>query len=127
MSTSAMLDEHIRWIKHKNRELLTIHFRGQTEAQMVQTIDHMGKVMSDGPDKVRVLIDLRDATLSSVFMSRVKQLGKEVFELKCERRAFIGITGLKLIFVQAYNRFTGSDKNFQVFETEQAALDWLAS
>jgi hypothetical protein len=57
-------------------------------------------------------------------MERVKQLGRTVFSQKAERSALVGITGLKLVLLQAYIAFTGH-KNIQVFRSEAAALEWL--
>jgi hypothetical protein len=127
MSEPAYLDTHVRWRHHKNQAILSVHFRDLTEEQMFEVLEHHASTIRATPGKLRVLIDLSGAAITTPFFNRVKVLGKEVFEVKSERRAMVGISGLKQIFVQGYIRVTGASKTIQVFNDEQSALDWLAS
>jgi hypothetical protein len=56
-------------------------------------------------------------------MARVKQLGKEVFAIKVDKAAAVGIGSVKAVLLEAYNKFTGRD--LRTFKTEAEALEWL--
>jgi hypothetical protein len=60
------------------------------------------------------------------FMSKVKELGKNVFIPGGTKVANTGIDGLKAILARAYDTYTGN-KNNGYFKNEQEALDWLVS
>jgi hypothetical protein len=76
--------------------------------------------------KVRVLHDYRDAFWGERFVERSKNLSKERREQAFERVAVLGLTGIKKALFQTYRLFTG-DQSSRIFETEEAALAWLAS
>src|SRR5215213_10273355 len=98
MSEPEYLGTHVRWRQHKDHDILSVHFRDLTEEQMFEVLEHHAGTIRATPGKLRVLIDLSGASISTPFFNRVKELGKEVFEPKAERRAMVGITGLKQIF-----------------------------
>lgn len=59
-------------------------------------------------------------------MSRLKELGNTVFKKHMKCSAVLGISGLKKILFDGYNRATGST-NVKAFNSREEALDWLVS
>jgi len=79
-------------------------------------------MIAERGEKVLVLADVRDSFASPDFMARLKETGKQVKPVM-EKQAIVGITGLKAILLDAYNRFTESAS--KPFSTQEEAKEWL--
>jgi hypothetical protein len=112
----------INWITYKGKEILFIDYKGLGLDESLETLDQAGKAIAGSKDKILILVDTRDAYTSAEFMSRLKESGKEMGS-KMEKQAIVGITGLKAILLDAYNRFTGSA--LRPFSTLEEAKEWL--
>ena len=112
-----------RWIEYKGKRILYADFRGQKGQEGIDTLELGAKMAAASPTRVRMLNNFEGAAGSPEWMARVKQLGKEVFDLKVEKDAVVGITGVKGVLVEAYNKVTR--KGVMPFKTEAEALDWL--
>lgn len=113
----------VKWIEHKGKRILYGDFRGLKGEQALDALELVAKKANATPGKLVLLYNFEGATASPEFMARVKQLGKEVFAVKVDKVAAVGITGVKAVLVEAYNKFTGRD--LRTFKTEAEALDWL--
>jgi hypothetical protein len=69
------------------------------------------------------LVDFRDTIGSEKVMQELKS--KEALEAmkKVSKTAVIGITGIKKILLNAYNKLTG--KNIRAFDSLEAAKEYL--
>lgn len=81
------------------------------------------KLMQWGNEKWN---DYNDISAGSSYMSKVKEYGNTVFNEHMECSAVLGITGLKKILFNGYNRATGAT-NVKTFDSKEEALDWLAA
>ena len=112
----------VSWIEYKGKEILFIDYRGLGLEESLETLDQAEEVIVGRKDKILILVDTRDAYTSAEFMARLKESGKEIAP-KMEKQAIVGITGLKAILLDAYNRFTGSA--LKPFSIQEEAKEWL--
>ena len=114
----------VRWIEYKGKRILYADFRGlRGDEEGIETLELAARRAASSPIKVLMLNNYEGATASPEWMSRVKQLGKEVFDLKVEKDACVGVTGVKLLLLEAYNKVVR--KGTVPFKTEAEALEWL--
>jgi hypothetical protein len=115
----------IKWKEHRGKQVLYIDFSDRkSEKDMLQLLDEQARVMKESQSNILVLSNVTGTTITSDFMSKSKEYGKEIFHARTKKSALIGITGMKSILMQGYQLFTGS-KNTKSFQTESEALDWL--
>jgi hypothetical protein len=112
----------VNWIEHKGKEILFIDYRGLGLDESLKTLDQAEEVIVGSNNKILILVDTRDAYTSPELMARLKESGKEI-RPKMEKQAIVGITGLKAILLDAYNKFTGSA--LRPFSTLEEAKEWL--
>ena len=115
--------ERVRWIEYKGKRILYADFRGQKGKEAMETLELGAKMAALSPKKVLMLSNFEGAAGSPEWFARVKELGKEVFDVKVEKDAVVGITGVKAVLMEAYNKVTR--KGVVVFKTEAEALEWL--
>lgn len=73
---------------------------------------------------VRLLIDVTGAPGSAEYMARAKLVGQRAGH-KVEKRAIVGITGLKKILFQGFVRIVKG--NNRSFDTRERAMEFLVS
>jgi hypothetical protein len=113
----------IKYIQYKGRKILYVDFSNMTGDQAIATLDEEAKEMQNWTEKGIVLNDFRNSKGSSEFMAHAKKLGKEVFSRTIYKSAAIGLTGIQMVLLQAYNTFA-KDK-LTPFKTEEEAKEWL--
>lgn len=113
----------VKYIHHKGKKILFVDFTNQLGDQAIATLDEEAKEMQNWTENGLILNDFHGSKGSPAFMAHAKKLGKEVFVYKVYKSAAIGLTGLQMILLQAYNNFT-KDK-IVPFNTEEEAKDWL--
>ena len=115
----------IKWIDHRGKKVLYIDYRDRkTQPEMLQLLEDQANWMKISPAGIFVLSNVPGTTISSEFMNKSRQFGKDVFMHKTKKSAVVGITGIKAVFMQGYQIFTGAQKS-RSFQTEGEALDWL--
>jgi hypothetical protein len=116
---------HTSWIEHQDKRILFVDYRGQeTPEAMIHVLEEEISVDAASPTKVLVLANFEGTSGSVEYMARVKKAGKEIRNQKVQKTALLGITGLKVVLLDGYIRFTG-DEHIRAFDTEAEALDWL--
>jgi hypothetical protein len=113
----------VKYIQYKGKTILYCDFRNQTGDEGIATLDDEAKAMETWTQKGLVLSDFHNSKGSSNFMAHAKKLGKEVFAPKTHKAAAIGLSGLQMILLQAYNTF--SKDKLVPFDTEEEAKEWL--
>jgi hypothetical protein len=113
----------VQWLEHKGNKILYLDCRKLGPPEQVALLEKAAEVLMASPKKVRVLANVEDVYLTSEFMTTMKRLGKEVFALKVEKTAIVGVGGAKSVLLVAYNAATGRD--MVSFKTEAKALEWL--
>jgi hypothetical protein len=118
----------VEWIEHKGTRVLFADHRDCSPSEMINDLDLAAKMVREMPpeNKVRFLINVEGATFDSAVMARLKELGKEVGPVT-EKSAYVGMRGIRSIFLSAYNRVTGAAKTQKLFDIQEEALEWLAS
>jgi hypothetical protein len=115
----------IKWIEHHGQQILYIDYRDcKSEQEMILLLEEQAKWAKGSPKAVLILSNVTNTTITSEFMNRSKQYGKEIFITKTKKSAVVGIIGMKSILMQGYQMFTGA-KNARPFQNESEALDWL--
>ncbi|MBN2416249.1 hypothetical protein JXO52_10430 [bacterium] len=113
------------WLEHRGKKILFVDYRGQkTPEGMIQVLEEEISIEIASPTKVLVLANFEGTSGSVDYMTRLKKAGKEIRNEKVQKTALLGITGLKIILLDGYIRFTG-DKHIRPFDTEASALNWL--
>ena len=112
-----------KWMEHKGKRLLYADFSGLQGEPGMELLEMVASEVAASPGKVLILYNFEGAAANRAWMRRVKQLGKEVFDAKVERAAALGVTGIKVILLESYEKFTG--RTLKTFKTEAEALEWL--
>jgi hypothetical protein len=117
------------WIDHKGKRILFVDHRDCSPSEMINDLDLAARMVLEMPpeNKVRVLINIEGATIDTAVMARLKKIGKEVFGPVTEKEAIVGIHGIRNILLSTYNRVTGTGKTQKLFDSQEEALEWLAS
>lgn len=114
-----------RSFNHDGKDITHFDYRGlSSENDMLDMLDEMKDTLEKAENKLLVLSDFRDTTVSSSFVSRAKKYGKEVFKVKSAKHAIIGITGVKKVLLKAYKTFSGD--HIIAFDSEEEALAYLS-
>jgi hypothetical protein len=115
----------VQWIEHNGVKIVIARFgAAKTKQEQISILENLGRTVAAAPGKVRILDDFNGAHGFPEFMDRAKQLGKEVFNAKRERAAFIGISGIQKILYNTYNIIAGN--SIRIFENENDAFEYLA-
>jgi len=113
----------VKSVYYKGKYIYYADYRDcKTEDEMLQTLEEFSNTLKALPTRVPILNNFEGSSITKEFMSRLKTLGKEA-DNKMSKISAIGVKGLKNIFIQAYNNFTG--QNVMVFLTETEAMEWL--
>ena len=113
----------LKYIEYKGKRILYIDFRNKTGDQNVATLDEVAREMQTWTEKGLTLSDFRNSTGSPAYMARIKKLGAEVFIPMTIKNAAIGLTGLQMILLNAFNSFVKTSA--RSFDTEEEAKEWL--
>lgn len=113
----------VKWLEQKGNRILYLDCRNLGPAEQIELLEKAAEILIASPPKVRVLANVQDVYLTSEFMTTMKRLGKEVFALKVEKTAVVGVGGAKSVLLMAYNTATGRD--MVSFKTEAKAIEWL--
>ncbi len=113
----------VTWIEYKGKRILYSDYRGLSVQEMIANTELAARILAETPGQSLTLVNYEGLSATREYMDRVKQLGKEVLVPKTAKQAILGISGMKMVFLYAYNRFTGGKA--VPFSNEAAALEWL--
>jgi hypothetical protein len=113
----------VQYIHYKGKTILLVDFSNMNGAQAIATLNEEAKEMQTWSEKGLVLNLFYNAKATSEFMAHAKKLGRELFTEKIHKSAAVGLTGLQMILLQAYNTF--SQDKLTPFRTEDEAKEWL--
>jgi len=115
----------VAFIQHKGVRVLLLdvtHSPNEADnAAAFKTAQEM--VGREPPQSVRLLTDVSGTHYTSEGVDVMKAFSKAVTP-QMKASAAVGITGLKRVIVMSLNALTGRD--IKMFDTREAALDWLA-
>ena len=116
----------ISYFSHKTQNIMFADYRECLKAP--QQLDLLEKVAVEMGSKsdVRLLVDYTGISGGMDYMARLKTLGNTVFRRHMKCSAVLGISGLKMILFNGYNRATGAS-NVKAFNSKNEALNWLST
>ena len=116
----------VSYITHNGRKILHVNFKDiKSKDAVMSNLEDMKKHYIEATDKIYLLLDVRGTFTDPEVMDTLKHYGKQYFSGKSEKRAILGITGVKKILLRAYSIVTGT--NVASFDSEEEAKDYLAS
>ena len=124
--TAANRPDRIRFTDHQGQRILIFDFEGMKDPEAsLREIDRARLFVAAQPLKsLRVLTRVRDARYNGPVLNGMKELAAHD-EPYVIASAVVGLSGLLRIAYTAVTAF--SKRNIRVFDTDQEALDWLAS
>lgn len=115
----------VSFITPKGKEILYVDLtESKTEKRSLELLEETKEAYMESAGKLLVLVNSEGAFVNTVVSTKMKEYGKTVFKGKAEKRAFVGIGGLKKLILKAYTKIVGG--NIQVFDDINKAKDYLA-
>ena len=98
----------IEWIKYNGRKILYSDYSGLGETEMCSQLEEETKIIMEYTDeeKILYLANFEDAEITPGFIKKGNEKGKETSD-KILKSAFIGVSGLKTLLLNTFNKFTG--------------------
>lgn len=115
--------ERIRFIQHRGQRVLLADFRNCTSEEVTNLSSQVRQVVSQEPKgSVLALADFSGAQFSRDAVTRIKEV-TAMDRPFVKRAAWVGTENLPKVFYDAIRTF--SVREFPVFKTREAALDYL--
>lgn len=115
--------ERIRFIQHNGQRVLLVDFRNCTSEEVTNLTSQVRQVVSQEPKgSVLALADFSGAQFSRDAVTRIKEV-TAMDRPFVKRAAWVGTENLPKVFYDAIRTF--SVREFPVFKTREAALDYL--
>lgn len=118
------MDDPVRFITHRGKEILLIDFSHATPQQLLKLVDEVKVTVAQRPpNSVLSLADFTGAEVDKAVATRMKQV-LVLDRPYVKRSAWIGTKDLPKVFYENFKNF--SRRDFPTFETREEAMDWLA-
>ena len=115
--------ERIRFIQHSGQRVLLVDFRNCTSEEVTNLTSQVRQVVGQEPKgSVLALADFSGAQFSREAVTRIKEV-TAMDRPFVKRAAWVGTENLPKVFYDAIRTF--SVREFPVFKTREAALDYL--
>jgi hypothetical protein len=114
----------LSWIDHQGTRILLNDFRGLPEPEAIAQLEEEVKLLESQPDKVRMLVDVRDAPIMRGFLARATSLAPRI-EARLTKQAILGVTGVKGMLLSAFN-LVSKGVPLRPFGSEADAKRYLA-
>ena len=114
----------IRKITYKEKEIIYVDYRGQTEDEMLETAASLRQFLTTSPGHHLRLVNISDTPATRKFTAYIRELGKETKHIPV-KAAIVGITGAKKVLLSGYNRLLGGA--MRPFDDEETAKEYLIS
>ena len=115
--------ERIRFIEHKGQRVLLLDFRNCSPDEVILVSSQARPLIAqEAKNSVLVLADFTGAQFSRDAVNRIKEV-TAMDRPFVKRAAWVGTENLPKVFYDAIRTF--SVREFPVFKTREAALDYL--
>jgi hypothetical protein len=125
VSSGELLDERLRFVKHKGQAILALDFTHSSAEEALLLLDMIrATVARQARGSVLILADFAGAEIDK----RVARRAQEVLVLDrpyVKRAAWIGTESLPNVFYEHFKNF--SQRELPTFKTREEALDWLVA
>lgn len=116
----------VSYITHKNKQILYVDLtQSKSEASSLELLEETKEAYLAANTKLLVLVNTEGAFVNPVVSNKMKEYGRMYFKDRAEKRAFVGIQGLKKLILKAYTRMVGG--NIRVFDDVESAKEYLVS
>ena len=119
------MEERIRFIEHKGKQILLIdvsHCSADEVAQIARVVPSY--VTSEPRGSVLLLADFTGAEFDRIAIDRLKE-GTVFDKPHLKRSAWVGVESLPKVFYEHIKSF--SRRDLPTFQTREEAMDWLVS
>ncbi len=117
------MEDRIRFVTHRGKQILLIDFSGCTPAQILAVVAEVQEQIAEQPrDSVLTLADFTGAQVDKAVAIRIKEA--LVFDRPyVKRSAWVGTEQLPKVLYENFKSF--SQREFPAFKTREEAMDWL--
>ena len=118
------MDDRIRFIEHRGKQILLVDFSHADAAEMLLVLEELRIMAAQYPRES--LVTLGDYTGSTVDHAVATKI-KEVLTLDrpfVKKTAWVGTEGIPHAFMENFRTF--SQREIVTFKTREEAIDWLA-
>ncbi len=115
-----------RWIDYKNRRIFFADytdFGNDSEGLRAEVAEAVDTIAREPSKSVLVLSDFSGTVETMKNLDVVRQLVKRS-NAAVIKRALLGISGIRSIFMTTFSNVTGGVK-MEAFDNREAAMDWL--
>jgi hypothetical protein len=116
--------DRTRFIDHKGKRILLFDYSGiRNPADAVKEVEKTKEIVRKHPPKsLMVLTDVSDSHYDATVVQALKELAAHNTPY-VTASAVVGVVGLKRVVFSAVVMF--SKRKLQLFDTREAAMDWL--
>jgi hypothetical protein len=120
-----MKREH-QTITYKGHEIIFFDYSGLRGKELLEQLQVNTRLVLDAPhNNLLTLSDFRNTYADEELVAYLKCEESKAAAQKTRKKAVLGITGLKKMFLNMYNTFTGVGA--RAFDNEDAAKEYLIS
>ncbi len=114
----------LQWITHRGQRILAIDFSAITERSvaLAAIAEVRPGIAAEPPNSVLTLTNITGSNFDPTVVEALKQLTKDD-KPYVRAAAVVGVTGLQRIVMSVVSVF--SNRTFGLFDTVEAAKDWL--
>ena len=117
---------NISYINHKNKRIIYVDYRGcKCEDDLLLVINKLKEHYERTTENHILLNDFTGAFGTRNFMKHANKLGTEIFDARTTKTAALGIEGLRLVLLTAYNKVVKN--KIMHFNSKEEALEYLVS
>jgi len=119
------MEERLRFIKHKDKEILLVDLNQATKQEMLDLLVSIQDTVTEHPrDSVLILADFCGAHIDKDIATRMKEV--LVFDRPyVKKAAWVGTEGIPSVFYENFKSF--SRRDFPTFNTREEAMEWLVA
>ncbi|MBN1409452.1 MAG: hypothetical protein JW969_01315 [Spirochaetales bacterium] len=115
-------------INYKDKEILYFDHRGLREEELIKNFIESTKMINEYQkthSEILTLTNFTDTYATREALDYLKSVESKEAVTKCTKVAVIGITGIKKMFLQTYNKIMGNKA--KLFKSEEEASEYLIS
>jgi hypothetical protein len=117
------MDDRVRFIEHRGREILLVDFSQANAREMLLVLEELRLTAAQYPrESLVTLADYTGSTVDHAVATRIK----EVLALDrpfVTKTAWVGTEGIPHAFMENFHTF--SQREIATFKTREEAMDWL--
>lgn len=117
------MGERVKWIEHKDKQILLADY-SNLETEEIVTVIEESKNFVVNLDKYEIihLVDVRNSHADRNVLNALKESAK-MYKPYTKKTAVIGVTEIQKVLLKVVNTFSGLD--VKLFNTIEEAKDWL--